>query len=222
MTHAGGRIVILDSAFYAREADGEQMLMEKRRDAAARFGERADVLMSAPVHRVSHAGSPRGGVRTTRARVDPAPRALSALVRASTIGGATSRTSSAIAFRPLGGSGLVILFVNPRATRPSNRRFPLSIMAVGAALSDDESWEIVDGNLPNADVTRRAVGSHRCRAAERRWRARGGVHRHARAAARECGAPLPRPEGALSADTNRVGRQLSESLPGADLECTVH
>lgn len=48
VTHAGGRIVILDSAFYAREADGEQMLMEKRREAAARFGERADVLMSLP------------------------------------------------------------------------------------------------------------------------------------------------------------------------------
>jgi hypothetical protein len=46
----------------------------------------------------------------------------------------------------------VILFVNPRATRPSSRRFPLSIMAVGAALPDHETWEIVDGNLPNADV----------------------------------------------------------------------
>jgi hypothetical protein len=28
----------------------------------------------------------------------------------------------------------MILFVNPRATRPANRRFPLSLMAVGAAL----------------------------------------------------------------------------------------
>jgi SAM-dependent methyltransferase len=44
----GGRIVILDSAFYARDADGEQMLMEKRREATARFGERADVLLSLP------------------------------------------------------------------------------------------------------------------------------------------------------------------------------
>jgi SAM-dependent methyltransferase len=48
VTRPGGRIVILDSAFYARDADGEQMVMEKRRDAAARFGERADVLMSLP------------------------------------------------------------------------------------------------------------------------------------------------------------------------------
>ena len=28
----------------------------------------------------------------------------------------------------------MILLVNPRATRPGNRRFPLSVMAVGAAL----------------------------------------------------------------------------------------
>ena len=48
----------------------------------------------------------------------------------------------------------MILFVNPRATRPSNRRFPLSVMAVGAAISG-EDWEIVDGNKPDSDVARR-------------------------------------------------------------------
>ena len=46
----------------------------------------------------------------------------------------------------------MILLVNPRATRPKNRRFPLSVMAIGAALPASESWEIVDGNLPGADV----------------------------------------------------------------------
>jgi len=45
----------------------------------------------------------------------------------------------------------MIVFVNPRATRPGNRRFPLSLMAVGAALPDDVSWEIVDGNRPGID-----------------------------------------------------------------------
>jgi anaerobic magnesium-protoporphyrin IX monomethyl ester cyclase len=45
----------------------------------------------------------------------------------------------------------VIIFVNPRATRPANRRFPLSLMAVGAALPALVSWEIVDGNRPAAD-----------------------------------------------------------------------
>lgn len=46
----------------------------------------------------------------------------------------------------------MIVFVNPRATRPENRRFPLSIMAVGAVLPQNISWEIVDGNLPGMDV----------------------------------------------------------------------
>ena len=45
----------------------------------------------------------------------------------------------------------MILFVNPRATRPANRRFPLSLMAVGAALPPERTWEIVDGNLPGMD-----------------------------------------------------------------------
>ena len=52
----------------------------------------------------------------------------------------------------------MILLVNPRATRPENRRFPLSVMAVGAALPDDVSWEIVDGNLPGLDVVASVSG----------------------------------------------------------------
>lgn len=46
----------------------------------------------------------------------------------------------------------MILFVNPRATRPSNSRFPLSLMAIGAALPAGTNWEIVDGNLPGIDA----------------------------------------------------------------------
>ena len=46
----------------------------------------------------------------------------------------------------------MILLVNPRATRPVNRRFPLSLMAVGAALPDERTWEIIDGNRPDVDV----------------------------------------------------------------------
>jgi len=45
----------------------------------------------------------------------------------------------------------VIVLVNPRATRPPNRRFPLSLMALGAALPPHVSWEIVDGNRPGVD-----------------------------------------------------------------------
>jgi anaerobic magnesium-protoporphyrin IX monomethyl ester cyclase len=48
----------------------------------------------------------------------------------------------------------MIIFVNPRATRPSNRRFPLSVMALAAALPEGTAWHIVDGNLPAVDVVR--------------------------------------------------------------------
>ncbi|MDB4916756.1 MAG: Radical domain protein [Gemmatimonadetes bacterium] len=60
----------------------------------------------------------------------------------------------------------MILLVNPRATRPSNRRFPLSVMAVGAALPPHVNWEIVDGNLPGTDVL--AELAHHIEAGERR------------------------------------------------------
>ena len=46
----------------------------------------------------------------------------------------------------------MILLLNPRATRPKNRRFPLSLLALGAALPPDVSWEILDGNPPDADL----------------------------------------------------------------------
>lgn len=52
----------------------------------------------------------------------------------------------------------MILLVNPRATRPSNRRFPLSVMAIGAALPSEMEWEIVDGNLPHIDVVETICG----------------------------------------------------------------
>jgi len=48
VVRTGGRIVILDSPFYLRAADGEAMVAEKRQDATLRFGERAEALMSLP------------------------------------------------------------------------------------------------------------------------------------------------------------------------------
>lgn len=41
---------------------------------------------------------------------------------------------------------MIILF-NPRATKPRNRRFPLSVMALTAVLEGREEYQIVDGNL---------------------------------------------------------------------------
>jgi anaerobic magnesium-protoporphyrin IX monomethyl ester cyclase len=52
----------------------------------------------------------------------------------------------------------MILFVNPRATRPKNRRFPLSVMAIGAGLPENTSWEIIDGNRPDIDVVSEVAG----------------------------------------------------------------
>ena len=43
-----GRLVILDSPFYRREADGLAMVAEKTADAPRRFGDRAETLMSLP------------------------------------------------------------------------------------------------------------------------------------------------------------------------------
>jgi radical SAM superfamily enzyme YgiQ (UPF0313 family) len=41
----------------------------------------------------------------------------------------------------------MIILYNPRATRPKNRRLPLSVLAIGAVLEGREEFWIVDGNL---------------------------------------------------------------------------
>ena len=40
----------------------------------------------------------------------------------------------------------MVIFLNPRACNPRSRRFPLSLMHLGAMLEDDE-YLIVDGNV---------------------------------------------------------------------------
>lgn len=70
----GGRVVILDSPFYASCASGEAMRAEKRRETASRFSEVAeDLLAIAPVEyltpgRLEAAGAP-AGLAFTRRRV---------------------------------------------------------------------------------------------------------------------------------------------------------
>ena len=41
----------------------------------------------------------------------------------------------------------MILFYNPKATRPRNRRLPLSVLAIAAVVEGKEEYAIVDGNL---------------------------------------------------------------------------
>ena len=51
----------------------------------------------------------------------------------------------------------MILFFNPRATKPKNRRYPLSILALAAMVEGKEEYAIVDGNLdgdPQASIER--------------------------------------------------------------------
>ena len=48
----------------------------------------------------------------------------------------------------------MILLYYPKLTRPRNRRFPLSVLALAAVLEGRERYEIVDGNLdPDPDTT---------------------------------------------------------------------
>lgn len=58
----------------------------------------------------------------------------------------------------------MILFVNPRAAKPVHRRFPLSLMSLGAVLPEGTTWEIWDGNKPEPNFTLRLL--HRIEAAE--------------------------------------------------------
>lgn len=51
----------------------------------------------------------------------------------------------------------MILFYNPKATKPRNRRFPLSILAIAAVLEGKEEYTIVDGNL-DPDPTESLIG----------------------------------------------------------------
>src|SRR5579863_9484866 len=41
----------------------------------------------------------------------------------------------------------MIILYNPKATRPRNRRFPLSVLSIAAMLEGREDYAIVDGNL---------------------------------------------------------------------------
>ncbi len=59
---------------------------------------------------------------------------------------------------------MIVLF-NPPATKPRNRRFPLSILAIAAVLEGHEEYEIVDGNL-HEDATARILELVRTRSVE--------------------------------------------------------
>ena len=52
----------------------------------------------------------------------------------------------------------MILLYHPRATKPRNRRFPLSVLALAAVLEGREDYKIIDGNADaNATETLLAI-----------------------------------------------------------------
>ncbi len=63
---SGGRLVILDSPFYARAIDGAAMVAEKHAQSVSRFGARADTLLALPfieyltTERLAAASAPLG------------------------------------------------------------------------------------------------------------------------------------------------------------------
>ena len=72
----------------------------------------------------------------------------------------------------------MILFYNPKATRPRNRRFPLSILSIAAVVEGKEEYAIVDGNL-DPHPTESLIALH-----QRTSRGTAGGHGHAGAADR--------------------------------------
>src|SRR5690348_9454639 len=68
-------------------------------------------------------------------------------VDAAALEGAARRAPAALALLDSGGNLRMIVLLHPRSTRPKNRRFPLSVLALGAVLEGKESYEIVDGNI---------------------------------------------------------------------------
>ena len=62
---------------------------------------------------------------------------------------APAREKAAFALLRPGGerSKFMIILLNPRATKPKNRRYPLSVLAIAAMLEGKEEYTIVDGNV---------------------------------------------------------------------------
>ena len=133
-----GRVVILDSPVYKRSEHGEQMRAERQ----VFFEKQSRIpLRSAAQHRISgRTGAGRTGARVA-AHMDgftgPGTGSAGCCVR--------GRRGSKAAGRPRAfGSWkattfkVMIILLHPRSTRPKNRRFPLSVLALAAVLEGKE------------------------------------------------------------------------------------
>ncbi len=143
----GGRLAILDTAFYRREADGLAMVAEKAADASRRFGSRAETLLSLPFIEF-----------LTRERLAGRPRRPSGWsgegpgwpIRSGTSFGRSRRGCAAPALPPASTCGPVRDRDHP-GEPPRHAPVEPALSAVGDGdrrrLAEDVSWEIVDGNL---------------------------------------------------------------------------
>src|SRR5215472_13187507 len=57
------------------------------------------------------------------------------------------RAPNGVAIVRRSAESVMIVLYNPKATKPKNRRFPLSILSMAAVLEGHEDYVIVDGNL---------------------------------------------------------------------------
>src|ERR1700758_284893 len=81
--------------------------------------------------------------------MDPSPHLVRHALGIAAVPGEMEGATRTFSVSSLHGKGerAVIILLNPRSTKPRNRRFPLSVMALGAVLEGREEYEIVDGNV---------------------------------------------------------------------------
>ena len=135
----GGTVCIADSPSYSREESGLHMLEERRKSFQARFGFQSDALASCEYltkERLLSLEAKHDLEWTTHQAwygIRWACRPIIARLYK------TARTFTISDLHCASENTMIILF-NPRATKPRNRRFPLSVMALAAVLEGREEY----------------------------------------------------------------------------------
>src|SRR5262249_12461251 len=108
-------------------------------------------------HRVPRPGDHRCPGSRDRHRVEDPQALVWHRLALATLEGAPQKRPATFAILDSRRQAHVIVFFNPRATRPKNRRYPLSILALAAMIEGKQDYAIVDGNLdadPQAAIDR--------------------------------------------------------------------
>ncbi len=141
----GGAVIIMDTPWYAQQQSGEQMIAEKQSQFQSRYGFASNSIPS--LEFVTPAR-----LRKLESALDIKVLTYRPVLRTAMVPAASACLAQAPP-HPLSiprvrgeGAGMIILY-HPRATRPRNRRLPLAVLALAAALEGKEEYEIVDGNL---------------------------------------------------------------------------